>query len=156
MEESRSSGGVGLSTYGKYFVAGGGWLSFVLFTISCVFTQILFSASDYWLNIWTEAEQIRAANMTPTTVTPPMMNESFDLQSWQEEVDTYTGIYVYSILISGVFVFSLIRTVHFFLMCMLASVNLHNQMFQSVIRAPLSFFDKNPVGKCEQFKFYLI
>lgn len=123
--------------------------------ISCVFTQILFSASDYWLNIWTEAEQIRAANMTPT-VAPPMMNESFDLQSWQEEVDTYTGIYVYSILISGVFVFSLIRTVHFFIMCMLASVNLHNQMFQAVIRAPLSFFDKNPVGKSKQFNIPLI
>lgn len=145
-----------MSTYGKYFVAGGGWLSFILFMISCVFTQILFSASDYWLNIWTEAEQIRAANMTPTTVAPPTMNESFSLQSWQEEVDTYTGIYVYSILISGVFVFSLIRTVHFFLMCMLASVNLHDQMFQSVIRAPLSFFDKNPVGKSKQFKFHLI
>lgn len=119
-------------------MAGGGYWSFALFCLICIFTQVLYSAADYWLNIWTNAEQIRAANLTQPTEEP--------VKSWEEEVDTYTGIYVYSILICGVFVFSLIRTIHFFLICMLSSIKLHNQMFDAVIRAPLVFFDRNPVG----------
>lgn len=140
-EESRSSGRVTLAVYGKYVHSGGGYISFMLLVLSSVLAQALFSATDYWLNLWTNAEQLRANSTTSGNVTE---------QSWQEEIDTTTGIYVYSILVLGVFIFSLIRTVHLFFMCLFSSVKLHNEMFHSIIRSPLLFFDRNPVGMIPQ------
>ncbi|CAM5999831.1 unnamed protein product, partial [Sphagnum balticum] len=54
---------------------------------------------------------------------------------------------IYTILVSILFVFSLIKTTSFFTICMNASINLHNKLFASVIRAPISFFDSNPIGR---------
>ncbi|KAL1426473.1 hypothetical protein MTO96_018304 [Rhipicephalus appendiculatus] len=34
-------------------------------------------------------------------------------------------------------------------MCMRASVNLHNRMFSCIIRAPIRFFDTNPIGRIQ-------
>ncbi len=70
---------------------------------------------------------------------------------WVEHIDTITGVYVYTILIVGMFIFSLIRSVHFFIMCMKSSISLHKKMFESVIRSPVLSFDKNPVGKHKQW-----
>lgn len=137
-----------MSVYWKYIRAGGGCCSAFILCINLIITQILFNGSEYWLTLWTNAEERRGRiNQTLT------MNEGHNMTDadgeWHllEDLDTYTGIYVFSGLIGGVFVFSMIRTVHFFVSCMLASIHLHNAMFHSVIRAPLKFFDHNPVGK---------
>ncbi len=57
------------------------------------------------------------------------------------QVYTYTGIVV------GLFIASMARTLLFFSICMSASVNLHNGMFQGIIRAPMNFFEVNPIGR---------
>lgn len=146
-----------MAIYWQYFRSGGGTFSFICLAFSFLITQFFFSASDYWLNIWTNAEEARySENITTTTTEPDEFAEflmanltSVDGNStsnWLSSPDTNTGIYVFTILIVGLFVFSLIRSVHFFIMCMVSSVNLHNKMFECVIRAPLRFFDCNPVG----------
>ena len=123
-----------MSTYWKYFHSGGGYVSFFFLTLSFALCQSLFSASDFWLSIWTHAEQFRE-NITVTYDT-----------SWKDQVDTFTGIYVYTGLIGGVFVFSMICAAHFYIVCLLSSVKLHDQMFNAVTRSPLAFFDTNPIG----------
>ncbi|XP_057378671.1 LOW QUALITY PROTEIN: ATP-binding cassette sub-family C member 4-like [Daphnia carinata] len=160
-EETRSSGSVSAKVYWEYFRSGGSCLSLLTITITCVFTQVLFSGSDYWLTLWTNAEEQRAANRNiseNSTYVSVTENGFFNVSSvteeiaifsgaWWKDPDTYTGIYVFTILIICVFIFSLIRTIHYFMMCMISSINLHNRMFQSVIRTPLLFFDQNPVGR---------
>ena len=47
--------------------------------------------------------------------------------------------------------FSIFRAVYFFVYCLSSSSNLHNQMAEAVIRAPLSFFESNPVGNSIAF-----
>ena len=47
----------------------------------------------------------------------------------------------------SLFVISLLRSIHYFLLCTHSSVVLHNRMFQAIIRVPVAFFDANPVGK---------
>jgi len=131
-EEIRESGSVSLSIYWKYLHTGGGYISLIFLVLFFLGAQVFYSGSDYWLNIWTNAEQ--------------MHNSSSNSSSWEDELDTNTGIYVYSILISCLFLFSIARGIHFFIICMISSVKLHDQMFQALIRAPLSFFDSNPVG----------
>lgn len=56
------------------------------------------------------------------------------------------GIYVFAGLMSGVILFSLWRTFLFFNVCMQASVNLHDNMFNSITRATMAFFNTNPSG----------
>jgi ATP-binding cassette subfamily C (CFTR/MRP) protein 4 len=112
------------------------------------------------LTLWTNAEELRTrqgnvsenlsfSNITEadfSNVTDEIKENGPFSGEWWKEPDTYTGIYVFTILIVGVFIFSMIRTIHYFLMCMISSIHLHNRMFESIIRAPLLFFDQNPVG----------
>nr|WEU39104.1 NIES ABC protein [Daphnia magna] len=160
-EESRSSGSVSPKVYWEYFRSGGSCMSLFTMTVTCIITQVLFSGSDYWLTLWTNAEELRATHSNVTensTYTPVTENGFFNVTSgteetavfsgaWWKNPDTYTGVYVFTILIICVFIFSFIRTIHYFVMCMISSINLHNRMFQSVIRTPLLFFDQNPVGR---------
>ncbi|CAG2118659.1 unnamed protein product, partial [Medioppia subpectinata] len=56
-------------------------------------------------------------------------------------------VIIYSSLIAALFVTALMRSVTWFMMCMRASVNLHNSIFYRILRTPISFFDNNPVGR---------
>lgn len=149
-----------LRVYWKYFRSGGGCCSFLFFAVMCIFTQVLFSGSDFWLTLWTNAEENRArmknasmeafdfvedSNSSNVVQDGTYGNATFTFDWWRSP-DTFTGIYVFTILITSVFIFSMVRTIHYFIMCMFSSVNLHNRMFESIIRAPLLFYDRNPVG----------
>ena len=54
---------------------------------------------------------------------------------------------IYSGLLAGILVFGLLRAFLFFQVTVKAGETLHNTMFNSLIRARISFFDTNPVGK---------
>jgi len=149
--EFRQVGGVKLSTYWKYLRSGGGIVSLTFLVLHFLLAQMSFTGIDFWLSIWTNAEFIRYHNTSyvdfdTTQVLDQIGNDTFTYKSWQEEIDTYTGIYVYSALIGGVFLFAMIRSTHFFITCMFASIKLHDDMLKSVVRAKLSFFDQNPIG----------
>ena len=58
-------------------------------------------------------------------------------------------IRTYAILCGGSVTIVFVRGfLSFYLFCA-ASRTLHNKMFDSIIRAPMQFFDTNPVGKLE-------
>lgn len=50
--EIRSHGSVKAGVYIRYFLAGGGWLVFVLLLLVNVLAQVVFSSIDYWLAYW--------------------------------------------------------------------------------------------------------
>lgn len=62
-------------------------------------------------------------------------------------VDSFLNVYIYIGLVGGAFLLGLCRTVLFFWICTSASVVLHNRMFSSIIRSPMTFFDNNPIGE---------
>jgi ATP-binding cassette subfamily C (CFTR/MRP) protein 4 len=68
------------------------------------------------------------------------------LEDVLNQMDTKTGIYGITAITLGLFPFSMIRAVLFFSISLKASIKLHNKMFQSVTRAPLLFFQSNPIG----------
>ena len=154
VEEERTKGVVSSRVYWEYFRAGGGVLSFILLAASCIVTQVLYSGTDYWLTLWTDAQEARArqasaflSNGTEWNSTDPYHSLPLNSTSWMDNIDTPTGIYVYTILLVGLFLFSIVRSIHFFATCMSTSIKLHNNMFDSLIRAPVVFFDKNPIGR---------
>lgn len=67
------------------------------------------------------------------------VNNTYDL-STNQRIGIYGGIV--STSVSLVF----FRTVLSFLICLAASRHLHNKMFKAILRAPVLFFDTNPVG----------
>jgi len=160
-DEKPAVAGVSGATYWKYFQSGGGVCSFIFFVLSCLTAEILFCASDYWLNLWTSAERARhhtlnsgiissiPSNINSTTEGNASLTAGLHTTTFENEwvLDRNTGIYVYSILIGGVIIFGFLRATHFYGISTGASIRLHGNMFQAVIRAPVQFFDKNPVGK---------
>lgn len=56
-------------------------------------------------------------------------------------------IYIYSALIVALVVIALIRSFVFFSICMRASTKLHDNMFNSITRATMRFFNTNPAGR---------
>jgi len=148
-----SSAGVSGETYWKYFKSGGGVCSFILFMLSCLTSEILFCTSDYWLNLWTSTENGRSLNFSIiATINRTERNTSLTIgpmsflgDGWV--LDRNIGIYVYSILIGGVFIFGFLRAAQFYGIATGTSLKLHDNMFHAVIRAPVKFFDENPLGQ---------
>lgn len=50
--EVRTVGSVSSKIYMKYFLNGGHWILCVLLALANILTQVLFSATDYWLSYW--------------------------------------------------------------------------------------------------------
>lgn len=67
-----------------------------------------------------------------------------------ENDDGYLGedvyLYTYTGLVMAIFFFTKARAISFFFYCMRISTRVHNKMFQSLVRAPIKFFDDNPSG----------
>eukprot|EP00058_Branchiostoma_floridae_P004550 XP_002590038.1 hypothetical protein BRAFLDRAFT_81656 [Branchiostoma floridae] len=56
-------------------------------------------------------------------------------------------IYIFTGLTAVALLLSLVKTWHLFYITVQSSKNLHNDMFNAIIRAPIRFFDTNPVGR---------
>lgn len=124
--------------YSKYTRMGAGFILITIILCSNILTQLLYTGTDYWLSIWTdykENEFLHSLNENHTLTKNILITES----------DSMNQI-IYSIIIILLFIITFIRTTSYFVICMKASVNLHNSIFRSLIQAPIVFFDKTPVG----------
>ncbi|VVC32358.1 Hypothetical protein CINCED_3A013682 [Cinara cedri] len=155
--ETRSSGDISLTVYSSYFSAGGNVckISFLLFM--CIFTQVLASGGDYWITYWVNLEEhyfspsgvdnnstLRATvttdNSTSTT------DEVSDQILWWT-ISRQTCIIVFAIVTFAMILATLIRSATFVSVCMRASMNLHNKMFNAITRATMYFFNTNSSGR---------
>ena len=57
------------------------------------------------------------------------------------------NISIYVGLVAASVILSLTRTLLFFHILINSSQHLHNTMFAAILRAPIYFFDSNPIGK---------
>ncbi|ODN00558.1 Multidrug resistance-associated protein 4 [Orchesella cincta] len=128
--EKKATGALGSGIYWEYLKTADSPIYLFLVTIFFLMCQFCLSGVDFWLSFWTNAEAKHRKG---------------------DENDNYLGrnvyIYVFTGLVGGVILFSLLRAVGFFIYCMKISVNMHNRMFTSLVRAPSKFFDDNPSGR---------
>ncbi|XP_022093403.1 LOW QUALITY PROTEIN: multidrug resistance-associated protein 4-like [Acanthaster planci] len=136
--EETAVGTVGVSVYLRYFKAGANVLLLLFWLIMVLGAQAVFSLSEWWLSQWAYAEEqnLAAQNLT----------SQYDDSFVQFENRTFY-IQPYAIMCSVTFVTCFIRSFLFFHIFVTAASCLHNQMFRSIIRAPMQFFDTNPVGR---------
>lgn len=166
--KSELCSGVSTKTYWKYFQSGAGAFSLALFIFNLLIAEFFFCASDYWLSLWTATENARWLNSRNNLTSSFEVNfSSKETRVFQEEnrqilriynwvLERNTAIYVYSIVIVGVFIFGYLRAAHFYSIAVRASLNLHDAMFNAIIRSPVDFFGKNPVGKSDSVCFEIL
>ncbi|GFS15404.1 ABC transporter C family member 5 [Elysia marginata] len=147
-EEERATGSVELDVYTSYFRAGAGVFLLTIFVVFVLSADVFFVLSDWWLARWTNQIEDRHSALeaasgqmssTPNNTTSSVVSIP--------EVDTYFNLYVYTGTILGLLVVSLIRALLFFKIAVKAGETLHNRMFARILRATMSFFDTNPVGR---------
>ncbi|XP_022432636.1 multidrug resistance-associated protein 4 isoform X3 [Delphinapterus leucas] len=133
-EESRLEGKVGFKAYKNYFTAGAHWL-IILFLIPVnIAAQVAYVLQDWWLSYW--ANEQSALNVT--------VNGQGNVT---EKLDLYQYLGIYSGLTVSAVLFGIARSLLVFYVLVSSSQTLHNQMFESILRAPVLFFDRNPTGR---------
>eukprot|EP00250_Pteridium_aquilinum_P005352 c15461_g1_i1 orf=573-5420(+) len=121
-QEERETGVISWNVLSRYKTAlGGFWVVFVMFA-TYIMVEIFRVSSSTWLSNWTD---------TASTAT--------------HSVFFYNGIYAV-LSLCQVF-FNLMNSFWVVLSSLTAARRLHNGMLESILRAPMSFFHGNPIGR---------
>ncbi|EME26321.1 Multidrug resistance-associated protein 1 [Galdieria sulphuraria] len=124
IDEERFTGRVKFAIYIAYFLAVGGFFfTFTIFSGTCA--QGLRIAVDAWLSAWSDS----VSNDTPAS----------------HSTLYYVSIYIGLALGNALFI--LLRQLIWILGGLIASQGMHQRMLNTVIRAPMRFFDATPVGR---------
>nr|QCO93577.1 ATP-binding cassette subfamily C member 6 [Chilo suppressalis] len=166
-EEERESGSMGWRVYNAYMRAGGKTARLAFMVILLIVGQLSATLCDYWVTFWTN-EVTRMKEREDNTTTKDYdgiiipKNGTFDFSSYfagieqraDLEIEANIGplntvqyLYIYSALIVCCIFFITARAFMFFKVCMTASRNLHNDMFHSLLRGVMRFFDTTSSGR---------
>ncbi|CAK4178415.1 unnamed protein product [Aphanomyces euteiches] len=127
LEEERNDGRISEHVYRDYLAAAGGCCLLVCLFVSQSIWQGLMISSDLWLNVWTG---------TVNKVTP---------QVFVDESTYYLAIYALLALLG--IASTVLRSLAIYLGVLRASKLLFDQMTNALLRAPMRFFDQNPIGR---------
>ncbi|KAL2913256.1 hypothetical protein HK105_207258 [Polyrhizophydium stewartii] len=118
--EERFTGRVQFATYKLYVKASGGWVYVTLLAIGAIFSTAAQVMTDLWLSFWT--------------------GEHFPL-SQTEYLQWYTIIgglqAVFAVTLNAIIMFGGLASAKYF----------HSAALDGVMRAPMSFFDSQPIGR---------
>ncbi|XP_014906070.1 ATP-binding cassette sub-family C member 4 isoform X2 [Poecilia latipinna] len=136
-EESRAQGTIGMKMYLKYLRAGANVVVLLFAVLVNLLAQVSYVMQDWWLAYWAgEQDELSstnssmAANGTNTT---------------KLDLGFYLG--VYGGLTAATILFGFMRNIILFSVLVKAAQSLHNNMFNAILRAPVRFFDINPIGR---------
>jgi ABC-type multidrug transport system fused ATPase/permease subunit len=167
-EETRAEGGVAWAVYKTYYQASGGfifWFSVLLFF--CL-AQASVLGQDYWIKVWSAAYDKDAVVSNSLNIVPiltrfsslvkhavanymmmPVSVTKFSQQFLQDgstvDVGYYLGIYFLIGMLS--LALTTLRLVTLFSGSLKASLHIHNQLLDRVLRAKVRFFDVTPLGR---------
>ena len=128
-DEEREEGSVAGSMYREYAQAGGLWIAFFIFLIQGI-GRASEVASGFWLSVWADESMSYALSGTPMS---------------SGRTNFYIGIYALLGLVGvlGLTGRSLLIAVH----RLRASKKIHDELTDSILRAPVAFFDVTPTGR---------
>ncbi|CAM9767000.1 unnamed protein product, partial [Ectocarpus sp. 12 AP-2014] len=121
VSEDQESGRLKRSTYWEYIREAAGVWQVVLIFFSMAGGQVMVMGVTVWLARWSSQSE--------------------------EEQNRSRNVIVLALLSAAAVVVSLFRAVLTFFSLVKASHRLHNRMLKRVVRAPVLFFDSNPVGR---------
>lgn len=125
--------------------------------------------ADYFLKLWTSHEQKLSNQSTNNLDNFPESTKCYSVDIFElfnnhaqlktceirinqstvehnDFIENFTmrqTIYAYSTIIFALIMLSLGRSLIFFRFCSRASINIHDNLFRKIVRAPLKFFEKD-------------
>ncbi|XP_060989039.1 ATP-binding cassette sub-family C member 4-like [Dama dama] len=132
--EGRSFGRVGFKTYANYFTAGAHWFIIIFLILVNIAAQVSYVLQDWWLAYWANGQSTLYAM-------------AYGKGRVIEIPDSDWYLTVHSVLTAGTILFGVTRSLLIFYVLVNSSQTLHNKMLESIFRAPMLFFDRNPIGR---------
>uniref|UniRef100_A0A4W2EHN1 ATP binding cassette subfamily C member 4 n=1 Tax=Bos indicus x Bos taurus TaxID=30522 RepID=A0A4W2EHN1_BOBOX len=132
--EDHLEGKVGFKTYENYFTASAGWPVIIFLILVNITAQVVYVLQDWWLADWGNIQR----------------DLYFRLYGKEDIIfilDLNWYFTVYSGLIVSTILFGIIRSLLIFYVLVNSSQTLHNKMLESILRAPVLFFNRNPIGR---------
>jgi ABC-type multidrug transport system, ATPase and permease components len=148
--EASSKGVLKHSVYIEYFRSGTNFCTVFIVTLMFLTAQTAASVTDWWMSYWTTQEELRPRYNNETSpqngsLQDVVCNETEKYVIEIPSQDIY--VYIYSGIVTVLFVVTIIRSFIFYTICMFCSSQLHKSMFKNVIHTSMRFFDINPSGR---------
>ncbi|KAB0372891.1 hypothetical protein FD755_015644, partial [Muntiacus reevesi] len=134
--ESCSIGMVGFKIYKNCFRAGAHWFIIVFLILINVAAQVAYALQDWWLADWANEK---------STIYAMIFGQGNMIV--MPDPDWYLGTYSGLMVATGLF--SITRSLLLIYILVNSSQTLHNEMLESILKAPVLFFDRNPIGKSD-------
>ncbi|RWS22774.1 putative multidrug resistance-associated protein lethal(2)03659-like protein, partial [Leptotrombidium deliense] len=137
-QESSTTGSLQMKVHIEYFKAGTNLLLTFLAISGSLFSQIIFQFVDYWLALWMDntKQTVLIAN-----------NDTVVSGSIFVSNDETRNVTFYAILMLFLLIGYTTRFWSLISIGLRAAANLHNKIFQRLLRSPISFFENNPKGR---------
>uniref|UniRef100_H2YL84 Uncharacterized protein n=1 Tax=Ciona savignyi TaxID=51511 RepID=H2YL84_CIOSA len=123
-EEENAQGSVKLIIYKNYFIHN--VFFFVILVILAMADHTTYLLCDWWIAVYLN------------TTSNPLLPTKFD--------NTFY-IIVYASLVGLCTLLLYARSISQFYYCVQSGIRMHDKMFNAILKAPMRFFDVNPVGK---------
>ncbi|CAI6363623.1 unnamed protein product [Macrosiphum euphorbiae] len=132
----------------SYILAGGSTPNILFCIFMFLFTQVLTTSGDVWLRIWVNHEVYEYHKLLNTSYNnnTPVPRDSNSASLLLSNFQLHF-VMIYVILMVSLIVTAIIRSAVFVNITTKASINLHNQMFNSIIRNTMFFFNTNSTGQ---------
>lgn len=147
-DEARNEGKISSKTYLKFASVGHGLSFFIFVVLISIIGQGAGVITDWWLSRWSDAFAIPLMNSSASNLTILEEESLFGLTNRMI-------IIIYSCLLIGAWTLNISRCLLTIKMVTDSAKNLHDQMLQSILKAPIYFFDTNPVGNFNFLKYLL-
>lgn len=135
--ETRAFGQVSIKVFLAYWKASKNYFLLALMVFLFIASQMFQSGSDYWVAFWVNTE-------VESWITSVNGTQVFE---WSGPLSRKGIIYIYSGFVVGIVVIYMFETFSYYGVCMRASKNLHGQMFRSIVRCVMYFYNTNPAGR---------
>ncbi|XP_048505790.1 probable multidrug resistance-associated protein lethal(2)03659 [Athalia rosae] len=134
--ELTTTGQISGRTYISYFGAAGSIHYIFMTCVVCILSQAAATGGDYFISYWVNQEEASVVVINGTTIF-----------NWTNPLTRDMCIYIYTALAVATIITSFGRVFMFLNGCMQASRNLHKNLFGSVSRATMRFFNMNSSGR---------
>nr|XP_012224795.1 PREDICTED: probable multidrug resistance-associated protein lethal(2)03659 [Linepithema humile]XP_012224797.1 PREDICTED: probable multidrug resistance-associated protein lethal(2)03659 [Linepithema humile]XP_012224798.1 PREDICTED: probable multidrug resistance-associated protein lethal(2)03659 [Linepithema humile]XP_012224799.1 PREDICTED: probable multidrug resistance-associated protein lethal(2)03659 [Linepithema humile]XP_012224800.1 PREDICTED: probable multidrug resistance-associated prot len=137
MREIAAKGHLSRDVFFAYFKASKKPFMIAMMILIFLVNQIVSGGSDYFVAFWVNVES-------------NSWHESDNLTKeflWDGPLSRDSMIYIYSAMIVGIILLWQLQTIVYFTVCMWSSVNLHSDMFHSILRTTMYFYNTNPAGR---------
>ncbi|CAN0562585.1 unnamed protein product [Rangifer tarandus platyrhynchus] len=132
--EDRLEGKVGIKTYNNYITASAQWFIIIFLILVNIAAQVAYTLQDWWLTYWAKLQSALYFGVYGKEEIFVML-----------DLNWYLG--VYSGLTFSTVLFGITRSLLIFYVLVNSSQTLHNKMLCSVLKAPVLFFYRNPIGR---------